>query len=127
MPKFTIETTYDLPVYKQVTYEAAACELALADDDWSKQKEDVESSGPTRITGIWIGEDAAYRGEVVPTPLEPLKPSYDGIREIVQRHFDDAAWAVVGDRGDRLAVPIAAAIDILAKALLQLRAEKDAA
>lgn len=130
MPKFTVETTYDLPVYRQVTYEAAnpaeACEIALEDDNWESAKQDYDSSGATRVTGIWLGEDAAYSGEAVPTPLEPLKPTYEGIREIVQQHFDDAAWAVVGDRSDRLAVPINAAVDILAKALLQIRMEKDA-
>lgn len=131
MPKFTIETTYDLPVYRHTTYEAdtaaAACEMALADDDWELQKEDIESSGPNRITGVWLGEDAAYEGEAVPTPLEPIVATYDGIRAVVQHHFDEASAAVVGNKRDPLLdVAINAAIDILAKALLQLRTEKDA-
>ena len=44
MPRFTIETTYRLPVYRQRSYEAEtlqeACRLAVEDDDWSEQKED---------------------------------------------------------------------------------------
>ena len=55
MPRFTIETTYRLPVYRQRTYEAEtleeACRLAIDDDDWSEQKEDYESSGETYVTG----------------------------------------------------------------------------
>jgi len=37
MPRFTVETSYRLPVYRQQTYEAAtieqACRLAIEDDD----------------------------------------------------------------------------------------------
>jgi hypothetical protein len=55
MPRFTIETTYRLPVYRQRSYEAEtleeACRLAVEDDDWSEQKEDYESSGETYATG----------------------------------------------------------------------------
>ena len=61
MPRFTIETTYRLPVYWQRTYEAKtleeACRLAIDDDDWSEQKEDYESSGETCVTGAWPGEN----------------------------------------------------------------------
>ena len=43
MPRFTIETTCRIPVYRQRTYEAEtleqACHLAIEDDDWSEQKE----------------------------------------------------------------------------------------
>jgi hypothetical protein len=59
MPRFTIETTYRLPVYRQRTYEAetleGVCRLAIDDDDWSEQKEDYESSGETYVTGAWPG------------------------------------------------------------------------
>ena len=54
MPRFTIETTYRLPVYRQRTYDAEtleeACRLAFDDDDWSEQKEDYEfSARPTSL------------------------------------------------------------------------------
>lgn len=72
MPQFTIETTYHLPVFRQLTYAAetpeAACRLAIADTDWSGQREDYESSGETHVTGIWEGVDAAYRGPVIAIP-----------------------------------------------------------
>lgn len=65
MPKFTIESTYHLPVYRHRTYDAAtpaeACRQALADDDWSVENFDYETAGETYITGIWSGADAAYR------------------------------------------------------------------
>jgi hypothetical protein len=64
MPRFTIETTYRLPVYRQHTYEAEtieqACRLAIENDDWLEQKEDYDCSGDTYVTGAWPGEDTAY-------------------------------------------------------------------
>jgi hypothetical protein len=46
MPRFTIETTYRIPIYRQRAYEAdtieQACRLAIEDDDWSEQKEDYD-------------------------------------------------------------------------------------
>jgi hypothetical protein len=83
MPIYTIETTYHLPVYRQRTYEAAttedACRLAI-DDGWGNAKEDVDTSGETHITGLWLGEDAAYSGEELPIP--------DEFAETVQRKAD---------------------------------------
>lgn len=78
MPKFTIESTYHLPVFRHVTYSAdtpeAACRLAIEDKDWSGQREDYESSGEIYVTGIWEGADAAYRGQAIRVP----------------RHFEEA-------------------------------------
>lgn len=72
MPRFTIETTYHLPVYRHRTYEAdtleQACRLAVEDDDWSDEKRDYESAGETFVSGVWPGFDAAYRGVPVPIP-----------------------------------------------------------
>ncbi len=72
MPAYTIETTYRVPVYRQRTYDAAtpaeACRQAIEDDDWSNDKLDYEAAGETYVTGIWLGADAAYSGETVPTP-----------------------------------------------------------
>jgi hypothetical protein len=84
MPRFTIETTYRLPIYRQRTYEAdtlaSACRLAIEDDDWSDQKEDFESSGETYVTGAWPGANSAYRVTAL------LVPSQFG--EAVQRTAD---------------------------------------
>ncbi|MGE0565942.1 MAG: hypothetical protein AB7O50_15665 [Pseudolabrys sp.] len=84
MPRFTIETTYRLPIYRQRTYEAetlaSACRLAIEDDDWSDQKEDIESSGETYVTGAWPGANSAYRVSAL------LVPSQFG--EAVQRKAD---------------------------------------
>ena len=74
MHRFTIETTYRLPVYRQRTYEAEtleqACRLAIEDDDWSEQKEDCDCSGETYVTGAWPGEDAAYRVTALAVPSQ---------------------------------------------------------
>ena len=72
MTKFTIETTYHLPVYRQRTYEALsiaeACRRAVEDDDWDDAKKDYESSGATYVSGAWEGAGSAYRGPVSPVP-----------------------------------------------------------
>jgi len=87
MPRVTIEKTYHLPIYQHGTYDApsveAACRQALEDDDWEHSKEDYDTPGQTYITGIWSGENAAYKGEAIPVPS-----NYD---EAIQRkaaHFD---------------------------------------
>jgi hypothetical protein len=84
MTKFTIETTYHLPVYRQRTYDAEtlveACRLAVEDDDWDDATKDYESSGPTYISGAWEGVDSAYRCPALSVPGQ-----FD---EIVQRKAD---------------------------------------
>lgn len=74
MRKFTVESTYHLPVYRHRTYDAAtpaeACRQAIEDDDWSAEKFDYETAGETYVTGIWSGADAAYRAEPVAVPSQ---------------------------------------------------------
>ncbi|MGB6176120.1 MAG: hypothetical protein WBF43_07255 [Methylocella sp.] len=74
MPRFTIEATYRLPVFRQRTYEAEtveqACRLAIEDDDWSDQKEDYESCGESYVTGAWPGAESAYRVAALPVPSQ---------------------------------------------------------
>ena len=74
MATFTIETTYRLPVFRQRSYEAdtlaAACRLAIEDDDWSDQKEDYESSGETYVTGAWPGDTQPYSGPSLAIPAQ---------------------------------------------------------
>jgi len=74
MHRFTIETTYRLPVYRQRTYEAEtldqACWLAIEDDDWSEQKEDYDCSGDTYVTGAWPGEDTAHSVTALTVPSQ---------------------------------------------------------
>jgi hypothetical protein len=74
MPLFTIEASYRIPVYRHRTYEAGtleeACRLAIADDDWSGQKEDYESADETYVSGVWPGADTAYRVAATPVPFE---------------------------------------------------------
>ena len=83
MPKFAIETTYHLPIYRQRVYEAPdldyACRQAVGDDDWQDEKADHETSGQTYITGAWDG-DACYRGHAPAVP--------DQFGEAVQRQAD---------------------------------------
>jgi hypothetical protein len=77
MTKFTIETTYRLPVFRQRTYEAGsleeACRLAVEDDDWSEQKDDYDCSGATFVSGAWDGEDTAYRVPALTVPSQFLE------------------------------------------------------
>lgn len=76
MPAFTIETTFDVPHYRHTTYEAATLEEALAlagaDQEWSHQKADYDSSGAERQTGAWAG-DTAYHGAQLIPPAAPSK------------------------------------------------------
>ena len=88
MPKYTIETTYQLPVFRHKTIEAPgveeACRMAIEDDDWENGRRDYESAGEIFVTGIWHGADAAYRGTAEPLPSQ--------FAEAVQRkagHFDE--------------------------------------
>jgi hypothetical protein len=66
MPTFTIERTYDVPHFRQETYEAASIEEALKmdakNDEWEGQKADWDCCGPERVTGAWEG-DRAYVGK----------------------------------------------------------------
>ena len=72
MPEYTIEVTYHLPVYRHRTYSAdtsaAACRLAVEDDEWMTGKFDHDSAGENYVTGIWEGVDAAYSGPTIPVP-----------------------------------------------------------
>ena len=74
MQIFTIETSYRLSVYRQANYEADTIEearrLALADDDWSGERLDYETSGETIISDVWLGADSAYRGADLPFPTQ---------------------------------------------------------
>ena len=71
-PRYTVETTIRRPFYKHRVYEAAtledACRQALQDDDWEGEKLDDETAGEPYVTGIWIGEDAAYKSASLPIP-----------------------------------------------------------
>lgn len=84
MPNFIIETTFRLPVYRRRRYAAdtldEACRLAIADDNWSQQKEDIDGSGDTYVTGIWPEHAEPYD-----TPTLPIPSAFD---ELVQRKAD---------------------------------------
>lgn len=84
MPVFTIETTYRLPMFRQHAYEAEtidpACQLAIADEDWSDARSDVETSGETYVSGVWWGDDAADQSAAAPIPSQ--------CKEMIQRKAD---------------------------------------
>lgn len=71
MPVYAIETSYHLPIFREVTVEALsleeACRLALDCDDWSNEKADHECAGETYVSGAWLGPDA-YKGQSLPVP-----------------------------------------------------------
>ncbi len=95
MPIFIIETTFRLPVYRRRRYAAdtlaEACRLAIADDNWSQQKEDIDGSGDSYVTGIWPEHIESYDVPSLPIPSE-----FD---ELVQRKADcfDALLALANN------------------------------
>lgn len=84
MPRYTIETTYRVPHYRQRNHCATsveeACRRAIEAKDWSGQVPDFETAGETYVTGIWKGTDAAYRGEELSIPSH--------FQETIQRQAD---------------------------------------
>ena len=129
MPNFTIERTFDVPNYKHSTYEAAsvqdACALALADDDWSGMQEDIESPGPTRLTGAWAGEEA-YKGDCIRHPTGTGLSDPDEISNLFRIRVDETMYEVMADltTGDtpvELQLAVDAATDILVKAAWEVR------
>lgn len=84
MPAYTIETTYTLPIFRHGTYIAdtpeAACEAAIADDNWESLQKDYDSSGEIHVTGIWEGEKAHYAGSSIAVPSQ-----FD---DVIQRRAD---------------------------------------
>lgn len=63
MSKFTIETTFRVPCYRQETVEAATLDAAVAiakadEGDGPDWKWDYDSSGPIFVSGAWAGENA---------------------------------------------------------------------
>lgn len=84
MPVYTVETAYHLPVNRQRSYDAPtpeeACLRAIEDDGWEDAKEDVDTSGETYVSGLWLGDDAAYSSEDLTIPEE--------FGETVQRKAD---------------------------------------
>lgn len=103
MPIFIIETTFRLPVYRRRRYEAdtlaQACRLAIEDENWSQQKEDVDGSGDTYVTGIWPEHTDPYD---VPTLAVPSE--FD---ESVQRkadHFDVLLARATGETIDGIGI-----------------------
>lgn len=78
MPAYTIETTYNLPIFRHGTYIAdtpeSACKAALSDENWEFLKKDYDSSGEIHVTGIWEGENTAYAGSPITVPSQFDEP-----------------------------------------------------
>jgi hypothetical protein len=74
MPLFTVETTYRLPMYRLRAYEADtiehACRLAISDEGWSDEEADVDTSGDTYVSRIWLGPDVAVHGPSIAIPSQ---------------------------------------------------------
>ncbi|ODT65217.1 MAG: hypothetical protein ABS75_32485 [Pelagibacterium sp. SCN 63-23] len=84
---FTIETTYHMPVLRHRTYSAdspeVACPLAIEDEDWSEQMDNLESSGETYVTGIWEGDNAGHTGAAI-----PVAPHFQEAMQRQAQHFE---------------------------------------
>jgi hypothetical protein len=90
MSRFVIEATYHLPVYRQRAYEAAslekACRLAIADEDWEDEEQDIDTSGDTFVTGFWENAERAYQGTARRIPekfREPIQRKADRFERLV--------------------------------------------
>jgi hypothetical protein len=83
---YTVETTIRRPFYKHRIYEAAtpeaACRQALQDDDWEGEKLDEETAGEPYVTGVWTGEDAAYKSASLPIPTNGHASSERKLQEV---------------------------------------------
>ncbi len=88
IPRYTVETTIRRPFYNHRVYEAAtpeeACRRALQDDDCEGEKLDDETAGSPYVTGVWIGEDAAYKG-----PFLPIPSGFDDPDRQKAQHLDE--------------------------------------
>lgn len=80
MTEFTIEASFQLPVFRARTYTAVtldeACQLAIDDEDWSKREYDHDNAGPTYVTGAWPGADTAYLTDTLVIPADFKLASY---------------------------------------------------
>lgn len=106
MSRYTIETTYRLPVYRRRSYEAEnlaeACRLAVEDEGWGDGEEDVDTSGETYVTGIWPDADTADDGDPLSVPShfhEPVQRKADHFRDLMLC-LDEAAQPGGLPRGD---------------------------
>ncbi|HUZ91548.1 MAG TPA: hypothetical protein VMU78_06580, partial [Methylocella sp.] len=85
MGKYTVETTFRRPFYRHRVYEAQtpedACRRALADHDWEGENPDYETEDTPYITGIWPGEDTAYK-----TPPLPITSDFNDPIQRKARH-----------------------------------------
>ncbi|NRC57301.1 hypothetical protein [Neoaquamicrobium sediminum] len=120
MPRYTIETTYRLPIYRQQTYQAPtleeACALALDDEDWTGGKEDHETSGATYVTGIWKGEtDGSGPSLAIPEQFdEALARKADLFDDLVEVLKEPAR--VMGLSRDQFAHWLPRALTVLGRA-----------
>jgi hypothetical protein len=78
MARFSIETTYKLPIYRLRIFEALsveeACRQALEDDNWENAKRDYDSSSEPCVTGIWPAgaEYACFSLPIPPAFMEAI-------------------------------------------------------
>lgn len=118
MPKFTIQATYLMPVYRHTVYEAsdltAACEAALLDDDWEASKLDYESARETYLTGAWAGA-TDHVGPNLPIPPQYASPTLDDFK----RALGDYDFAVGSVSRERTEEARAALLALFTKALNQ--------
>lgn len=74
MPSFTIEVSYHLPVCRRGAYRAAtsaaACSLAIEDQDWATCRVAHDAAGERYVSAIWAGADAALSRKSIPVPSQ---------------------------------------------------------
>jgi hypothetical protein len=89
MPKFSVETSYKIPVFRLRQFEAAsieeACRLALEDDNWENAARDYDSATPSSVTGVWpAGAEYVCFSLPIPQAFEdPLKRKADHFEILV--------------------------------------------
>lgn len=132
MSRFTVESTYRLPVYRHRTYDAPtpaeACRQAIGDDDWSAEKYDYETAGETYVTGIWSGADAAYHGSSIAAPShfqETIQRKVDHFQELVDQLAYVAQPMGLSKTDFERWLPMAIAAVEKAKAIIEERGDPD--
>uniref|UniRef100_UPI003F273415 hypothetical protein n=1 Tax=Rhizobium sp. F40D2 TaxID=3453141 RepID=UPI003F273415 len=98
MPDFTIETTYQLPVFRHRTYAAetldAACCAAIYDDNWEMAENN--HIPPAGSTSPVEGAHAAYIGPSIQVPsqfedtLQRRSRHFEILLGLLKIFFDDA-------------------------------------
>lgn len=104
MPKYTVERAFRIPVYQVLVIEAdsveAAAERAMAHEDWTGYRDDMESAGPVYIDmiaeGEWDSPHDAKPEAIREVPTRFTEEKSKGVALDPQRHAEGRSSALAG-------------------------------